>query len=121
MEHLALSAELESIVLKYTSDARRGKLKPTDRLDEDLRLLPEDAAALIADVFDRFSIAHGDFDFNRYFAWTGIKIPFVTNWLLKRWGVVEHQKSEPLTLSMLQRAAELKVWDSGKLREPQDT
>jgi hypothetical protein len=116
MEHLALSAELEAIVLKYTSDARKGKLKPTARLDEDLRLLPEDAAELVTEVFVRFGIEHGDFDFNRYFPWTGIKIPFVTNWLLKRWGVVEYDRAEPLTLSMLQLAAELKVWDSGKLR-----
>jgi hypothetical protein len=88
----------------------------SDRIDQDLEMAPEAAADLVTDFFERFAVDRGDFDFNRYFPWQGIRIPFLTKWLLKVWGVVDYGQSEPLTLGMFQRAIELGKWDTVELR-----
>ncbi|MFM0516162.1 MULTISPECIES: DUF1493 family protein [Caballeronia] len=112
----ALSADLEALVLKHGHKSKHQPLMLSDRIDQDLEMAPEAAADLVTDFFERFAIDPGDFDFNRYFPWQGIRIPFLTKWLLKVWGVVDYGQSEPLTLGMFQRAIELGKWDTVELR-----
>jgi hypothetical protein len=113
---LALSAELEAVVLNHGYKAGHQPLVLSDRLDEDLEMLPESAADLLEEYFERFTVDLGDYDFNRYFPYRGIRIPFLTKWLLKRWGVIDYREAEPLTLGMLQHAIDIGKWDTDELR-----
>lgn len=77
------------------------ELSEDTELRADLHMAEEDADELLAKFFQEFSVAVGNFDFNRYFPSEGL-------WLLR------FKSSKPLparlTLGMLLQAAHDKVW-----------
>ncbi|MDR5838689.1 DUF1493 family protein [Caballeronia sp. LZ034LL] len=112
----ALSAELEAVVLNHGYKAGHQPLLPSDRLDEELEMAPESIEDLLAEYFERFPIDLGDFAYNRYYPFLGIRIPFLTKWLFKRRGLIDYRVAEPLTLGMLQHAIDMGRWDTDELR-----
>lgn len=117
---LALSPDFEALIQSYGFNPRRSPFKLSDRLEEDLQMAPEDIEDLLAEYFERFSIDPGDFAFNRYYPFRGIRIPFLTKWQFKRWGIIDYRVAEPLTLGMLQHAIDTGRWDTAALRHIHD-
>ncbi|MDR5817925.1 DUF1493 family protein [Caballeronia sp. LZ033] len=117
---LALSADIEELVQTYGFNPKRRPFKLSDRLEEDIQMAPEDIEDLLAEYFERFPIDLGDFAFNRYYPFRGIRIPFLTKWLFKRRGLIDYRVAEPLTLGMLQHAIDMGRWDTAALRHIHD-
>ncbi|MDR5882764.1 DUF1493 family protein [Caballeronia sp. LZ032] len=113
---LALSVELEKLIRKHGHNPNCSPFKPNHRLEEDLQMSPEALEDFFVEYFEKFSIDPGDFAFHRYFPFRGVRIPFLTKWLFKRWGIVDYRVAEPLTLAMLQHAIAMGRWDTDELR-----
>jgi hypothetical protein len=119
-----VSAELEALIRKEAGISQKKKIRSASVIEDDFGITGDDASDLMVAYFERFNVAPGDFDFNRYFEMEGFSIwPFsiLTNWLHRRWGIAKYEHREPLTVGMLQRAIDLGVWDSQRLREMFDT
>lgn len=119
MQPQEVSAELETFIRKEVGLPGNVKVKPSDRLEDDLGVTGDDADDFMDAFSKRFNVQPGDFDFNRYFEMEGFSGPlfFITNWLHKKWGIKKYEKREPLTVAMLQHAIHLGVWDSQRLME----
>jgi hypothetical protein len=84
----------------------------------------DDAVAFIPDFFETFQIKEGDFSYAQYFAAEGLN-PFSASLTLLfalffksyREEVRQQRQASTVTPKMLQRAIELGVWDSQRLRE----
>ncbi|MBC3954895.1 DUF1493 family protein [Pseudomonas sp. DOAB1067] len=74
------------------------------QLSDDLGLDGEDANDLMADFFEHFNVAPGDYDHYRYFKPEGTDV-FV--FFRPR----ERRAGTPMTLGMLCEAARMKAWD----------
>ncbi|WP_224029778.1 DUF1493 family protein [Paraburkholderia caribensis] len=111
----AVSVELEEFLREQVGLHAIDKVNPADRLEDDLHITGDDAADLIEAFVTRFNIKNGDFIFQRYFDEEGYDLFF----LLKRRFRKKTLKieKEPLTVSMLQRAIDLGLWDSQLVRE----
>lgn len=120
MQPQEVSAELEAFIRKEVGLSPKESLNPTDTLEDDLGVTGDDADNFMGAFSKRFNVEPGDFDFHRYFEMEGLSVwPFsiFTNWLHRQWGIKKYDQREPLTLAMLQRAIELGVWDTERLRE----
>lgn len=121
MQPREVSAELEAFIRKEIGLSSKNQLNPSDTLEDDLGVTGDDADDFMGAFSKRFNVEPGDFDFHRYFEMEGFSVwPFsiFTNWLHKRWGIKKYDQREPLTLAMLQRAIDLGVWETERLREP---
>ena len=120
MQPQALSAELEAFIRKEVGLSPGRPLHPADTLEADLGVTGDDADDFMGAFARRFNVSAGDFDFHRYFEMEGFSVwPFsiFTNWLHRRWGIRKYDQREPLTLAMLQRAIDMGVWSTERLRE----
>lgn len=121
MQPQEVSAELEAFIREEIGLSPKKPLRPSDTLENDLGVTGDDADDFMGAFSKRFSVEHGDFDFHRYFEMEGFSVwPFsvFTSWLHKRWGIKTYKEREPLTVAMLQRAIDLGVWETERLREP---
>jgi len=119
MQPLEVSADLAMFIREEAGISEKRAIQPSSLVEEDFGITG-DAADNFMDAFSRrFNVQPGDFDFNRYFEVEGFSGPlfFITNWLHKRWGIRKYEKRELLTVSMLQHAIDLGVWDSQRLME----
>jgi hypothetical protein len=121
MQPQEVSAELEAFIRKEIGLSPKRALSASDTLEDDLGVTGDDADDFMGAFSTRFNVEPGDFDFHRYFEMEGFSVwPFsiFTNWLHRRWGIKKYDQREPLTVAMLQRAVDLGVWDTERLREP---
>lgn len=83
----------------------------------------DDADEFMGAFAKRFNVESGDFEFLRYFEMEGLSVwPFsiLTNWLHRHQRIKKYEKTEPITLGMLQHAIDLGIWDSQRLSELED-
>ncbi|MDR5783544.1 DUF1493 family protein [Caballeronia sp. LZ065] len=113
---VALSADLEKLIRKHGYNPKCTPFTPDHSLLEDLQMSPEALEDFFVEYFERFAVDPGDFAFNRYFPFQGIRIPFLTKWQFKSWGIVDYRVGEPLTLGMVQHAIDMGRWDTDELR-----
>ncbi|WP_250482723.1 DUF1493 family protein [Caballeronia sp. GaOx3] len=121
MQPQEVSAELEAFIREEIGLSPKQPLRPSDTLENDFGITGDDADDFMGAFSKRFNVGPGDFDFHRYFEMEGFSVwPFsvFTNWLHKRWGIKKYNEREPLTVAMLQRAIDLGVWETERLREP---
>lgn len=124
MEPQEVSAELETFIRNEIGLSPKKPLNPSDTLEDDLGITGDDADGFMGAFSKRFNVEPGDFDFHRYFEMEGLSVwPFsvFANWLHRRWGIKKYEHREPLTVGMLQRAIDLGIWNSQRLREPENT
>ncbi len=82
-------------------------------LRADLRMLWEDAEAMLAKFFATFKVEHGDFDFGRYFPNEGgLLFNLAASLAGKRRPRLQPEK---LTVGMLVRAAEAGIWHTDEI------
>ena len=114
----AVSDELERFIREELGLFRKREIKPEDQMERDFGVEGDPADDFMAAFSQRFNVEPGDFVFERYFEFEGFSGPlfFITNWWLRKQGMLQVPK-EVLTVSMLQRAIELGVWDTEKLRQ----
>ena len=116
MRHQAISVELEAFIRKELSLSAKRALAPDDGVQSDLGVTGDDAAYFMESYFNYFNVEVGDFDFARYFAGEGSFDPVASfiSLIFRRRGAKYERR--PLTVSMLQQAIDLGVWDSERLR-----
>lgn len=120
MQPQEVSAELEAFIRKEIGLSSKKPINPSSTLEDDLGVTGDDADDFMGAFSKHFNVEPGNFDFHRYFEMEGFSVwPFsiFTNWLHKRWGIKKYDQREPLTVGMLQRAIELGIWDSERLKE----
>lgn len=119
MQPQEVSADLAAFIRKEAGISEKSAIRPSSVIEEDFGITGDDADNFMGAFSRRFNVQPGDFDFNRYFEMEGFSGPlfFITNWLHKRWGIKKYEKRELLTVSMLQHAIDLGVWDSQQLKE----
>jgi hypothetical protein len=100
-------------------------LRPNIDIRWKLGIEGDDAVAFIPDFFETFQIKEGDFSYAQYFADEGfnpfaalLTLLFALFFKSYREEVREQRQASMVTPKMLQRAIELGVWDSQRLREP---
>lgn len=87
-------------------------LRDTD-LNEDIRLIYEDAESLMAAYFETFSVNQGDFDFSRYFSFDAFNPFALIGALLSR--KRKRERLPPLTAGMLEKAARRGAWNTQEI------
>ena len=89
------------------------KISRNTKLVEDLGLIGDDADDFMGKFSQLFSVGGGDFRFDDYFPPEGFDLVGLIGGIFteKR----ENPKFAPLTLGMLEHAAKLGVWDTGKI------
>ena len=111
----AVSVELEAFLREQIGLYVTDKVTASDRLEDDLHVTGDDAAGLMEAFFHRLNIANGDFAFQRYFYEEGYNVFSFVNFLFRRKRPAIEK--EPLTVAMLQRAIDVGVWDSQRIKE----
>lgn len=120
MRQQEVSVELQDFIRKQIGLSSKRKLNASESLEDDFGVTGDDADEFMGAFARRFNVESGDFEFLRYFEMEGLGIwPFsiLTNWLHRRQGIKKYEKTEPVTVGMLQRAIDLGIWDSQRLRE----
>ena len=114
----AVSADLATFLRDHIGLFSKREIKPSNEIENDYGVTGDDADDFMVAFCERFNVDAGDYLFQRYFEMEGFSGPlfFITNWWLKKQGMLQVPK-EVLTVSMLQRAIELGVWDTEKLRQ----
>ena len=111
----AVSVELEGFLREQIGLYPTDKVTASDRLEEDLHVTGDDAAELMEAFADRFKVANGDFVFQRHFYEEGYNLFSFVDFLFRR--KRPKIEKEPLTVAMLQRAIDLGVWVSQRIKE----
>jgi hypothetical protein len=118
MERQDVSVELVSFIRKKLRYPTRLPISPDTSVEDNLGVTGDDSPEFMEAFFVRFNVDPGDFDCNRYFEGEGVFDPFsaVLRSVFRR--SRKESQRQPLTVAMLQRAIDLGVWDSERLREP---
>ncbi|BFG76066.1 hypothetical protein PTKU46_40990 [Paraburkholderia terrae] len=114
--HQDISVELEAFIRKELSLSAKRALVPDDGVESDLGVTGDDAAYFMESYFNHFNVEVGDFDFARYFVGEGSFDPVASFICLIFKRHRAKYEPRPLTVSMLQHAIDLGVWDSQRLR-----
>jgi hypothetical protein len=113
----SISIELEAFIRKQLGFSCKRAIRPGDQMESDFGVEGDPADDFMFEFGRQFNVEPGDFDFERYFEPEGLGFPScLACWILKRRGYLKVPK-EPLTVAMLQRAIDLGLWDTEKLRE----
>lgn len=114
-----VSDELKKFIRSEIWISDKRQLFPADVVEDDYGSTGDDADQFMEEFFHRFSIGRGDYDFHRYFEieCSGPPIPFFGRWYMRKVLKIPEYVREPLTVAMLQRAIDLGVWDSQRVRE----
>ncbi len=100
----ALQADIIAFIRHEVPRPRPADITPGTELERDLRLVWEDAEALLVKFFARFGVDHRQFRFDRYYA--------QPRYFLFNFG--KRPQTQPLTVRMLVDAAERGAWpDNG--------
>jgi hypothetical protein len=116
MRHQAISVELEAFIRKELSLSAKRALAPDDGVESDLGVTGDDAAYFMESYFNHFNVEVGDFNFARYFVGEGSFDPVASFISLISKRRRTKYELQPLTVSMLQQAIDLGVWDSERFR-----
>jgi hypothetical protein len=116
--------ELESFLRDRKYLSPREVLRPNIDIRWKLGIDGDDAVAFIPDFFETFQIQQGDFSYAQYFAAEGfspfsafLTLLFALFFKSYRQEVRQQRQASAVTPKMLQRAIELGVWDSRRLKE----
>jgi hypothetical protein len=111
------NSDIAERVLAFVSDEvpppRPNNISIDTDLRTDLRMLWEDAEAMLSKFFVTFNVDQGDFDFSRYFPNEGGLLLNLAARLSgkRRLGM----QPEKLTVGMLARAAEAGIWHAQEI------
>lgn len=105
---------LEAFVRKEAGVFSNKILKPETSLEDDLDITGDDSDIFMERFFNYFLVDVGDFKIDRYFSGEGggLLSIFTKSILTKKTGKFD---KIPLTLSMLEKAIDLKVWDTERI------
>lgn len=117
-QQLEPSDNLLQFVKKQAGLWRQHTLIASTKIERDLGVTGIDADEFMEAFFQEFDVLLGDYDGGRYFGPEGLELglSFISRWLERR-RKVKRPPKETLTIGMLQRAIELGVWDSERLRK----
>jgi LPS sulfotransferase NodH len=101
---------IEAFLRQTLSLHHKQTLTRQTRLNYDLGVDGDDADAVMNAFFIQFEVAHGDYDWVRYFGMEGLN-PFAVLYDLLR----RKPPPLPLKIGMLEMAAKNKCWDTAQL------
>ena len=107
---------MENFVRKESGVFPNKILKPDTSLEDDLDITGDDSVAFMEEFFSYFQVDVGNFNINRYFLGEGGGLlEMLTSGILKkRAGKLNRV---PLTLRMLEKAINLKVWNTERIED----
>jgi len=107
-------SELENFVRKEAGVFSNKILNPETSLEDDLDITGDDSDIFMERFFSYFLVDVGDFEIDRYFSGEGGGLlSILAKAVLKK----NNGKSDniPLTLGMLEKAIDLKIWDTKRI------
>lgn len=108
--------ELENFVRKESGVFPSKILRPDTSLEDDLDITGDDSDIFMEKFFSYFQVDVGDFNIDRYFLGEGggLLEMLISGILKKRAGKLDRI---PLTLGMLEKAIDLKVWNTERIED----